>query len=140
MARSEKVCEPLHPNVMSFRKNNQQECEKRLPWKRFCDVNRDLIERTGLTTPTIETQERFEDFLMHGYIDHHDDWSEFTFGHMDTQQFKWFKVLVGKYFEAGYYDPGLLAVGHYERIRLAHKYPQQFNPDFADMMDTQDEE
>jgi hypothetical protein len=124
---------------MSFRKNNHHR-EAKLKWKRFCEANWDLIERTDLPTPVIETEERFAGFLMHGYIDHHDDWSDFSISKMDAGQYKVFLVLVDKYFEAGYFDPGLLAVSHEERIRLARKYPQQFDPSFAEIIARQDEE
>lgn len=120
---------------MSFPKNNKDERDEKLKWNRFCDANRDLIERIGLTTPTIETEERFTDFLMHGYIDHHDDWSEYTVSKMNEEQYKFFKALIDKYFEAGYYDPSLIAVSHEERIEFARKYPKQFHPSFADIVE-----
>lgn len=124
---------------MSFRKNNKHERDEKLKWNHFCEANKDLIERIGLSTPTIETQERFEDFLMHGYIDHHDDWSKSTVGKLDEEKYKLLKRLVEDYFEAGYFDPGLMAVSHEERIELARKYPKQFHPSFAEIIERHDE-
>jgi len=125
--------------VMSFRKNTKDERDERLKWNRFCDANKDLIQQIGLTTPTIETDERFIDFLMHGYIDHHDDWSKYTVSKMDAEQYKLFKLLIDKYFEAGYYDPSLMAVSHEETIEFARKYPKQFHSSFVEIIERQDE-
>jgi hypothetical protein len=41
-----------------------------------------------------------------------------------------FVQLVDKYFGEGYFDPGLMAVGIEERLRLAKKYPNQFDDRF----------
>jgi hypothetical protein len=112
--------------VMRFRQNNKQMREAKLRWDVFCTKNRELIERIGLPTPTIETEERFEDLLMHGYIDHHGDWSGFRVDQLDEGKYKLFKRLVEQYFAAGYDDPGLMAVEPTERERLAVKYPQRF--------------
>ncbi|MCW5969279.1 MAG: hypothetical protein KIT57_12265 [Blastocatellales bacterium] len=51
-------------------------------------------------------------------IDHHDDWSGFHVGQLSPDQYAAFKILVDRYF-AGYNDPGLIAVGHEEYVRLA---------------------
>jgi hypothetical protein len=122
---------------MSFRKKNKQERAGRQKWDSFCEANRELMERIGLTTPTMETQERFEDFLMHGYIDHHDDWSKFSVDKLDPARYELFKLLVDKYCEAGYADPGLMAVSHEERARLARKYPRQFHPSIIESANRQ---
>lgn len=124
---------------MSFQQSHRKERDARLKWNRFCAQNQDLIEGIGLSTPTIETWERFEDLLMHGHIDHHDDWSQFNVSSLDKEQYELFKILVGKYFEAGYFDPGLMAVNHEERIEFARKYPAQFSPDFAEIVRKHDQ-
>jgi hypothetical protein len=74
----------------------------------------------------IETQKRFEDLLMHGYLDHHDDPTRFTIDELDAKKMEEFKQLVDRYFAAGYFDPGLMAIDLEDRIRLAKKYPNQF--------------
>lgn len=45
---------------------------------------------------------------------------------LDPPHYKLWVELVDKYFEAGFYDPGLWAVSHEERKALARKYPRQF--------------
>jgi hypothetical protein len=112
--------------IMGFRQNNKQMRDAKLRWDVFCTTNRELIERIGLPTPTIETQERFEDLLMHGYIDHHSDWSRFRVDQLDEGKYELFKRLVEQYFAAGYDDPGVMAVEPKERERLAIKYPKRF--------------
>lgn len=88
-----------------------------------------------MPTPTIETQGRFEDLLMHGNLDHHEDWSNFSVSHLSPEPYEAFQVLAEKYFAAGYGDPGLMVVPHQERIRLAKKYPKQFHLFLLDFTD-----
>ena len=64
---------------------------------------------------------------MHGYLDHHDDPAKFTVDNLDLAKREKFIALVDRYFEAGYFDPGLMAVNHEERLRLAKKFPDQFD-------------
>lgn len=46
---------------------------KRKKWHQFCLEHQALIDMTGLPMTVFETWERFEDFLLHGYLDHHPD-------------------------------------------------------------------
>src|SRR5262245_41571238 len=106
---------------MGFRQNNKERREAELRWEAFCATNRELIERIGLPTPTIENQARFEDLLMHSYIDHHDDWSNFNIEQLNEEKYELFKRLVERYFAAGYDDPGIVAVGNKEREKIRQK-------------------
>jgi hypothetical protein len=111
---------------VGFRKSKDVGLEKKR-WHSFCDENRGLIESIGLPSPVFESQERFDDLLMHGYLDHHYDPTRFIVSELDARRFEKFKMLVDRYFGAGYSDPGLMVVGHEERLRLAKKYPAQFH-------------
>lgn len=118
---------------MSFRQDNKSSRDRMKRWESFCEANRALIDQIGLPTPTIDTEERFTDLLMHGHIDHHDDWSRFVVDKLSLEKYTTFKVLVDRYFAAGYEDPGLMAVGHGERVRLAGKYPSQFANELVEL-------
>lgn len=111
---------------MGFRKSKSVGLEKRR-WRSFCAENWGLIESIGLPSPVFESQERFEDLLMHGYLDHRHDPTRFSVSELDARRLEKFKMLVDRYFGAGYSDPGLMALGHEERLRLAKKYPAQFD-------------
>ena len=101
-------------------------------WSTFCIDNRDLIAIVDLPSQVVETQERFEDFLMHGCLDHHNDPTKFSVNKLDSAKLEKLRELVDRYFEAGYFDPGLMVLGHEERLRLAKKYPDQFDESFGD--------
>lgn len=124
---------------MSFRKNNNEDRIERLNWEDFCKRNRRLMERIGLTTPTFETEDRFRDFLLHGYIDHHDDWSEYSVRKMNEEQYELFKVLIGRYLDAGYDALSMMAISRKELIEFAKKYPQKFQPYVSCIEKNQDE-
>lgn len=117
---------------LSFRKKKDDGHEKRR-WQSFCAENADLIASLDLPSPVIETQERYEDLLMHGYLDHHHDPTRFTIDEFDATKIENFKQLVDRYFAAGYFDPGLVAVGFEERLRLAKKYPDRFDQSFSEI-------
>ncbi len=42
------------------------------------------------------------DLLMHGYLDHHEDISNFTVCQLTPPQYEAFKELVARYFQRGY--------------------------------------
>jgi hypothetical protein len=70
---------------MAFRRNREQ-AERQRAWERFRQQHIDEIRRIGLTETVTRTQERFVDFLMHGYLDHHDDPSGFSVHQMWDEQ------------------------------------------------------
>ena len=116
---------------MSFRRSRNDGIEQRR-WGAFCVDNQELIASIDLPSPVVETQERFEDLLMHGYLDHHEDNTNFSVDKLDSAKLEKFQALVDRYFDAGYCDPGLMAVSHEERVRLAKKYPDQFDKSFRE--------
>ena len=67
---------------------------------------------------------------MHGIIDHYDDPSHFTIDGLNTDQVRLFILLVDKYFEAGFHDPGMHPVivgGRENFLELVRKYPAAFS-------------
>ena len=73
-----------------------------------------------------EKMEMFDDFLMHGWIDHHDDPIGFTDVDMTAEQKSKFKKLIWKYFEAGFPDPGIAVLPLEEMGDLARAFPAAF--------------
>ena len=116
---------------MSYRRSKNEVVGQRR-WSTFCVDNRDLIAVVDLPSQVVETQERFEDFLIHGYLDHHNDPTKFSVDKLNSAKLEKLRELVDRYFEAGYLDPGLMALGHEERLRLAKKYPDQFDKSLGD--------
>jgi hypothetical protein len=125
--------------AMSFHQDNKKKSEGRRAWGSFCEENSELIRCIGLPSPTIETQDRFEDLLMHGYIDHHDDWSSFGLDQLSEEQFQLLKQLVANYFEAGYLDPGVIWLGLADKKKLVLKYPKQFHPHDVELFSRSEE-
>lgn len=96
-------------------------------WRDFLERHRDLVITSGLPSSVISTREIFEDLLMHGYLDHHEDPSSFAVSKLEADQFHSFRELVFLYFAEGYLNPGLMALPHKDRMALARMYPDQFN-------------
>lgn len=112
---------------MSFRQNN----ETARKWNAFYQANRELIDRTGVPGPIVETYDLFEDLLMHGYIDHHDDPTHFTIKDLTPGELESLRQLVDKYVEAGFPSAGidpLITGGTEGWVALVKKYPDQFHP------------
>ena len=110
---------------MSFRKDKAK-TKAKIVWKKFFSENYDLALKSGLPVEYVRDQELFVDFLMHGYIDHHDDNINFVVDRMNEIEYSFFVKLIDKYFEAGYKDPGLMALLPKDVKKLEEKYPKSF--------------
>ncbi|MBI4749521.1 MAG: hypothetical protein HY774_13610 [Acidobacteria bacterium] len=75
---------------------------KRKKWHQFCLENQALIDATGLPMIVFETWEHFEDFLMHGYLDHHLDPTSATIEVLTNDQQQALYLLKHR-FEANWY-------------------------------------
>ena len=75
----------------------------------------------------MSTHSRFQDFLMHGVLDHHSDPTNFCVDQLTPHQFLAFRELVTQYFAQGHPDPGLMALPLEDRENLARAFPQQFD-------------
>jgi hypothetical protein len=95
---------------MSYRRSKEASVEARA-WKRFVQSNREQLERTGLPCSFYESHDMWDDFLMHGYIDHHDDASGFTVHRMSEESRVVLSEVVVAYLAAGFGDPGLTLFG-----------------------------
>jgi hypothetical protein len=119
------VADVGHHNNMGYRKSKKDSLEKR-DWKKFCDENKTLIHRTGLPLNYLESFDLFNDFLMHGYIDHHSVKEDFSTDDMNPDQIKSFKDLLWKYFEAGFDNPGIGVFDYDFAKKLKECFPKQF--------------
>lgn len=86
---------------MGFRRKKSEVLGKKR-WHDFLIENHRLIEQIGLPETVVGTEERFDDFLMHGYIDHHDDPSKFTIEHLDDDKYRKCFELIERCIEAGF--------------------------------------
>jgi hypothetical protein len=80
-------------------------------WQRFLHSNHDALERTGVPLSIYESREMFEDLLMHGYIDHHEDLSHFAVRELSEEQ-RSLLVDVVVAFVRSFGDPGLAIFPH----------------------------
>ncbi len=95
---------------MGFRRSKEQ-AKWSVLWKRFLADNAGLISRSGVPSSFFEDQRLFEDFLMHGYIDHHPDTTGFHLPQLDPEQRTAVAELAIEYLRIGLPDPGLMLFG-----------------------------
>jgi len=114
---------------MSFRKDNKSGREERLKWESFLEANIELIRQVGLPMSAIESHQRFQYFLMHGTMYPYDDWLDFGVTELrrnEPEKHELLMLVLDKYFELGFDDPGMGGFSKAEKLRLARKYPRQF--------------
>ncbi len=110
---------------MSYRKKNEFQFIRK--WKNFLDRNKELILVTGLPLEYYMKQELFEDFMMHGYIDHHIVESNIAIDHLNEYQINKLKIFTEAFFEYGFLNPGIIVFNKEFLKYLKSKYPASFN-------------
>ena len=102
---------------MGYRRTKEQARAKK-EWEAFIAENQRLISEVGLPEIMLETERHWEDFLMHGYLDHHDDSTDFSVDELDKRRYEGLRELVVRYFEAGdsYFTPMALSVEDQQRM------------------------
>ncbi len=98
---------------MAFRRSREEAATNRA-WERFLQDHTDEIRLIGLTEPIVRNRERSEDFLMHGYLDHHDDPSGSSVHQMTDDQHARLSEFAGRFMTAfGHLDENeLIALRH----------------------------
>lgn len=96
---------------MGFRRSKHTAIEAR-EWRRFLEINRDLLARTGVPYSIYESRDLFDDLLMHGYIDHHLDPTRFAVDQLGEQQRSLLADAIVRYLRAGFSNPGLGLFGN----------------------------
>lgn len=98
---------------MSFRRPKAS-AQRSVAWSAFRQRSARLFEDAGLPTHVGETEGHFQDFLMHGCLDHHETPYAFTVNELDAAQRRALRELVVSYLAAGFGDPGLGLFGSQE--------------------------
>jgi len=75
---------------MSYRGNNQ----KALAWREWVRKNEAGLSECGLPEIVLKSESHWWDFLMHGYLDHHDDPSSFTVDHLSKEEMRSLKAFL----------------------------------------------
>jgi len=72
----------------------------RIDWERFLADHLELVRRTGLSALILESQDHFDDFLKHGYLDAVEDPEDFTVEDLAVHEYAALRELVDRYFES----------------------------------------
>jgi len=70
-------------------------------WRAFLVTHSALLLTAGLPSPIVSSQSRWDDFLMHGHLDHHDDPTAFSVEELDAPAYAALRELAESYFAAG---------------------------------------
>ena len=73
--------------AMSYRRDN----EKDLAWREWLRQNENVLNECGLPEIVLRSESHWWDFLMHGYLDHHDDPSNFIVDALSKEEMKCLK-------------------------------------------------
>jgi hypothetical protein len=91
---------------MSFRRSKNAVVEAKA-WRKFREVNAAILQASGVPASIFEPRELFDDLLMHGYIDHHEDPTHFYVGQLTSSQRETLIEVAACYLRAGFPDPGI---------------------------------
>ena len=107
---------------MGFRRS-KEDARFSVLWDRFRAENVELIQESGIPSDYFEDRQLFDDFLMHGCLDHHPDTTGFTIEQLDLEQLLASARLAAAYFRMGLPDPCLMLFGTLidNQIRAAAK-------------------
>ncbi len=106
---------------MSYRRKVEAVSESRL-YKDFCSNNGILIQRSGIPSFIMDEHEAFVYFLMHGGTWPHASMF-FGLSELTEDARQAYLLLLGRYFEMGFVDPGLSGLSQEEMDTLKRKYP-----------------
>ena len=91
-------------------------------WSTFVARNKKVVEAVGLPQVVTESINHWDDFLMHGYLDHHDDPTGFTVDELSEEQYTALLQFVDSYFASGYEYFTLAVLRDEDRRRLEMRY------------------
>src|SRR6266498_178096 len=79
-------------------------------WATFVERNGSVVEAAGLPLVVMKAINHWDDFLTHGYLDHHLDQTGFKVDQLSDEQYAALLQLVESYFLNGYeyFTPGAL--------------------------------
>jgi len=88
-------------------------------WAAFIDRNTSAVRAAGLPEAVTASVARWDDFLMHGRLEHHDDPTAFAIDQLSESQYAALTLLVESYFVAGYefFTPEALRIEDQRALR-----------------------
>src|SRR5688572_26712795 len=84
-------------------------------WRAFLGRHESLVATANLPGWIVQTRERWDNFLMHGYLDHHDDPSGFRVESLSDRQLAALRTLAERYFAETDADYTPIALAHGDR-------------------------
>ena len=108
---------------MTYRKSPRKTAAKR-EWERFVAANELVIAATGIPSAIFGSIAHFDDFLSHGYLDHHADASDLRVDSLNSIQYEALVTLTESYFAAGYEWFSPLALRPIDRERLGKRFSE----------------
>jgi hypothetical protein len=106
---------------MGYRRSKEN-VESARNWSTFVARNRSAVETVGLPQVVTESIDHWDDFLMHGYLDHHDDPTGFTVDQLSEEQYTALLQFVDGYFASGYEYFTPVALRDEDRRRVEIRY------------------
>ena len=86
---------------MGYRRLKKQ-VEAGRNWSTFVARNREVVEAAGLPQLVTDSINHWDDFLMHGYLNHLDDAAVFTVDQLSNEQYAALLQFADSYFASGY--------------------------------------
>jgi hypothetical protein len=92
-------------------------------WSKFVARNMSVVEEAGLPPVVTESIKLWDDFLIHGYIDHHRYPTDFSVDQLTDEQYTALLQFVDSYFAQGYeyFTPTVLRVEDSKRLELRYR-------------------
>jgi hypothetical protein len=91
---------------MGFRRSKSV-AEGSRKWRDFLEGNAAQLQASGVPCSLYASREMFDDLLLRGYIDHHDDPTHFFVGGLPPDQREALVKVIVNYLQAGFADPGI---------------------------------
>lgn len=109
---------------MTFRRS-KEDSQRARRWAKFTEELSRLFEESGVPAHIYASQDHFEDFLMHGYLDHHERPFPFSVNELSESQRAILRELVVTYLASGFGDPGLGLFGSSEHDAIRREANQR---------------
>jgi hypothetical protein len=106
---------------MTYRRSQDKVVATRA-WDRFVSANAPIIAASGIPNAYLASVDHFDDFLMHGYLAHHPDDTDFQLDSLSTDQYGKLVLLVESYFAIGYEWFTPVALRPAEQRRLGSRF------------------
>ncbi len=106
---------------MGFRRSSEQVRAERA-WAAFVAANLTRFRAAGLPLLATQSVKHWDDLLMHGHFDHHEDPSHFAVRSLTGEQYAVFVYLVESYFVAGYEYFAPMALKTEDQGRLGSRF------------------